>query len=94
VEDCFMPYDGAKADSAAVSAYPDASAWIDAVQRLYLREVAEPVPDEALKSCVGRVARGGSFVSAPAQVRSANRGVNPPDTKMWDLGFRVARTIS
>jgi formylglycine-generating enzyme required for sulfatase activity len=39
-----------------------------------------------------RVLRGGSFVSRPSLVRSANRSANQPDDRFTTNGFRPART--
>jgi formylglycine-generating enzyme required for sulfatase activity len=42
--------------------------------------------------CV-RVFRGGSWVSIPRLLRSANRGGTVADFRISDVGFRVARTL-
>ena len=43
--------------------------------------------------CSNRVARGGSWFSNPAVLRSANRSWGSPSVRSYDLGFRVARTL-
>jgi formylglycine-generating enzyme required for sulfatase activity len=40
-----------------------------------------------------RVMRGGSFLSAPLQGRSAYRGKNPVNSEHVSIGFRVVRTL-
>ena len=44
--------------------------------------------------CSLRVLRGGSWFSAPVNLRSANRGGYPAGYRSFDLGFRLARTIN
>jgi formylglycine-generating enzyme required for sulfatase activity len=43
--------------------------------------------------CSSRTLRGGSWDNNPGLLRSANRDRNTPDTRMDDVGFRVARTL-
>lgn len=43
--------------------------------------------------CPLRVLRGGSWLSGPQLVRSANRNWNTPDIRSYDIGFRLARTL-
>jgi formylglycine-generating enzyme required for sulfatase activity len=45
------------------------------------------------ESCKGRVLRGGSFQSAPGELRLANRFVQPDDKVRADAGLRVARDV-
>ncbi len=40
-------------------------------------------------NCARRVIRGGSWRTKPESLRSANRGLSPPDFRGDDLGFRV-----
>ncbi len=56
----------------------DGSAWTDG---------------EGKKSSRDRVNRGGSWVSIPGGLRSANRDGNGPGYRSYSLGFRVARTL-
>jgi formylglycine-generating enzyme required for sulfatase activity len=44
-------------------------------------------------SCKDRVVRGGSWAYLPMFVRSAFRGFNPHDLRVYIMGFRVARTL-
>ncbi len=44
-------------------------------------------------SCEYRVIRGGSWVSAPRVLRSANRDRNKPTFRYDDIGFRLSRTL-
>jgi len=41
-----------------------------------------------------RVLRGGSFITRPSNVRSANRNSDLPDIRSDSLGFRPARTYN
>ena len=41
----------------------------------------------------GRVVRGGSWASAPENIRSAARGRAPADTRIETIGFRVVREL-
>jgi formylglycine-generating enzyme required for sulfatase activity len=43
--------------------------------------------------CSLRVVRGGSWSSNPQDLRSANRGRDPTNSRDNDVGFRVARTL-
>lgn len=43
--------------------------------------------------CSSRVIRGGSWDNGPSDVRAARRAAHPVDTRIVDLGFRVARTL-
>src|SRR5262249_17157341 len=43
--------------------------------------------------CSLRVVRGGSWSSNPQDLRSANRGRDPTDSRDNDVGFRVGRTL-
>jgi formylglycine-generating enzyme required for sulfatase activity len=43
--------------------------------------------------CSLRVVRGGSWGSNPLDLRSANRGRDPADSRDNDVGFRVGRTL-
>jgi formylglycine-generating enzyme required for sulfatase activity len=43
--------------------------------------------------CSRRVVRGGSWLSEPRSLRSANRGTNTTVGRSGDLGFRVGRTL-
>ena len=43
--------------------------------------------------CSFRVVRGGSWSSNPQDLRSANRGRDPTDSRDNDVGFRVGRTL-
>ncbi len=47
---------------------------------------------EAVTETNQRLLRGGSFKFAPANVRSAYRGWNPPSNRVTDYGFRPSRT--
>jgi formylglycine-generating enzyme required for sulfatase activity len=51
---------------------------------------------EAFKEprCSHRVYRGGSWVNDPQVLRSAHRNWGEPTLRNFDLGFRVARTLS
>jgi formylglycine-generating enzyme required for sulfatase activity len=40
-----------------------------------------------------RVLRGGSWFNTPQILRSANRGRNSPDFRLYITGFRIARTF-
>ena len=44
-------------------------------------------------SSSSRVLRGGSWISSPAYLRSANRGRGAPDNRLYDYGLRLARTL-
>ncbi len=44
--------------------------------------------------CSLRVRRGGSWVSNPRLLRSAYRVRYVPDDRFWDIGFRLARTLT
>ncbi len=44
--------------------------------------------------CDRRVLRGGSWSPSPQTLRSAGRLSNPPDARFYNLGFRVARTLT
>ena len=44
--------------------------------------------------CSMRVLRGGSWNNVPGDLRSAGRGLNPPDSRSIYYGFRVARTLT
>ena len=44
--------------------------------------------------CSRRVLRGGSWISDPGSLRSANRLRNPSGYRYNDVGFRVARTLN
>ena len=44
--------------------------------------------------CSSRVVRGGSWLSGPQDLRSANRGGFPSDVRNIFLGFRVGRTLT
>lgn len=44
-------------------------------------------------SCKARVIRGGSFQSAPGELRSANRFTLPPAKRRQDAGLRVVRDL-
>ena len=37
--------------------------------------------------------RGGSWISKPAILRSANRNWNTPDSRDFNLGFRLAQDL-
>ena len=41
-----------------------------------------------------RVVRGGSFLLQPRHVRSADRGKVVPTNRLFNVGFRVARTLA
>lgn len=45
-------------------------------------------------NCSVRMLRGGSWLTAPSTLRSAQRGRTHAGNRHTDLGFRVARTIS
>lgn len=45
-------------------------------------------------SCSRRVLRGGSWDNDPDNLRLANRNWNTPDFRNFNLGFRIARTVS
>ena len=50
-----------------------------------------------LDSCLARgrrVLRGGSWDNDPRSLRSADRGWNGASYREYDLGFRVARTLT
>ena len=50
-------------------------------------------PDgEEVRETELRSVRGGSFLDAPARLRSAARGRLPPDLRQAGVGFRVARS--
>jgi formylglycine-generating enzyme required for sulfatase activity len=69
------------------------SEWVeDCWHDSYLRA---PVDGSAWvnKGCVRRVVRGGSWGSAPEQVRSASRIATPADVPSPRIGFRVARDL-
>ena len=44
------------------------------------------------KECGGRVLRGGSWVSEPSRLRSADRNYYSPGERFYFVGFRAART--
>ena len=44
-------------------------------------------------NCLRRVARGGSWRSSPAEIRSSARDWFGPDTRTNNVGFRVARSL-
>jgi formylglycine-generating enzyme required for sulfatase activity len=44
------------------------------------------------KSC-SRVLRGGSWFNFPGGMRSASRGGRTPSIRLYDIGFRIARTL-
>ncbi|MFD1624861.1 SUMF1/EgtB/PvdO family nonheme iron enzyme [Azospirillum griseum] len=44
-------------------------------------------------TCEGRVLRGGSWYNAPSSLLSAFRYWNPPNYRIFNRGFRVARTL-
>ena len=46
------------------------------------------------RGCERRVVRGGSWGSAPDQIRSAYRVASRPDVRSGRIGFRVARDLS
>ncbi len=48
---------------------------------------------EGKQSSRVRVVRGGSWGSSPRNLRSASRRRYPPDSRIFNLGFRVARTL-
>ena len=69
------------------------SEWVeDCWHDSYLR-----APDDGSawvnKGCERRVVRGGSWGSAPDQVRSAFRLYSAPDVRSARVGFRVARDL-
>lgn len=69
------------------------SEWVeDCWHDSYLRA---PVDGTAWvnKGCDRRVVRGGSWGSAPEQVRSAARLASTPDVRSGRIGFRVARDL-
>jgi formylglycine-generating enzyme required for sulfatase activity len=47
----------------------------------------------AASPCKARVLRGGSFESAPAELRLSNRFTLPDDKVRPDVGLRVARDL-
>ncbi len=48
---------------------------------------------EAAGECARRIFRGGSWSSLPKHLRAAQRGWSFPDSRRYEIGFRVARTI-
>lgn len=44
-------------------------------------------------SCLFRVVRGGSWYYDPFDLRAANRGEYSPAYRLYDIGFRLARTV-
>jgi formylglycine-generating enzyme required for sulfatase activity len=56
----------------------DGSAWMDANDG----------------DCTDHIVRGGSWSNPPRSVLSANRGWNTAVTRVFDEGFRVARTLN
>ena len=44
--------------------------------------------------CAKRVLRGGSWLNLPRYLRSANRYRLPPAYRSFNLGFRIARTLT
>ena len=79
VQDCWNEgYDGAPRDGSARET-GDGSGW----------------KPKIWDGCGGRVLRGGSFLSSnPDDLRSARRKTNVQNARGYDLGFRVARTLS
>ena len=55
----------------------DGSAWLDANDG----------------DCTDHIVRGGSWANPPSSARSATRGWNTAVTRVFDEGFRVARTL-
>ncbi len=45
-------------------------------------------------SCSGRLVRGGSWADTPPYLRAASRSADPPDARIDNIGFRVARTLA
>ena len=56
----------------------DGSAWLDANDG----------------DCTDHIVRGGSWANPPSSARSATRGWNTAVTRVFDEGFRVARTLT
>jgi formylglycine-generating enzyme required for sulfatase activity len=56
---------------------------------------AAPTDGSAVTGCAypNRVLRGGRYYSQATGVRSAFRGVGPPDERDASIGLRVARTV-
>lgn len=54
--------------------------------------VTDPLDLEPVTNDFPRAHRGGSFGDAPVDIRSANRGGNPPNSMNYMIGFRPART--
>jgi formylglycine-generating enzyme required for sulfatase activity len=46
------------------------------------------------ENCSDRLIRGGSWSSNPRALRAAKRGASTMDVRYYDLGFRVARTVT
>jgi formylglycine-generating enzyme required for sulfatase activity len=74
--------------SEAYDAYPKA----EGEKAVEDKEVPKDAP--VVKSTVGRVLRGGSFINQPSNVRSANRFSNVPTYRFLNYGFRPARTFA
>lgn len=69
----------------------NAQEWVQDCYQSHARDWPvdqQPVPE---KPRCSRVAKGGSWFGTRAQLRSAARAHFPPDTRRFDLGFRVAR---
>lgn len=67
------------------------------VQDCYVDSYAGGPTDGSARSSSGcslRVLRGGSWVSNPGNLRSADRGWNWPGFRNWFFGFRLARTLT
>ena len=47
-----------------------------------------------VSSRLRRLLRGGSFLNQAALVRSAYRAYNQPDSRLYNVGFRPARTYN
>jgi formylglycine-generating enzyme required for sulfatase activity len=52
------------------------------------------LPEKAVSNESIRVLRGGSFDLPPRSVRSADRSGNRPANRFYNVGFRVARTLT
>jgi len=94
--------DDGYADTAPVGSYPAGISWCGALDmagnvREWVADWFGYYPSERRVNPTGpssgesRIPRGGSWLDAPDNIRSTNRGENTPDYTRHKVGFRCAR---